>query len=84
MACALSDVLRCSSDWGSETNALGNGFLHSFMGLLANFRNQESQYFRPLMDRASEGLDTAASLPQFVSLAEETEDVSQVDALPPE
>lgn len=81
VACTLSDVLRCSSDWGSEVHSLGHGFLHGFMRLLAHFRNRESQYLQPLMDKTSDVLDAVVSLPQFLPIVKESEEVSQTDDL---
>jgi hypothetical protein len=52
------------------------------MGFLASFRNRESQYLQPLMGKASDVLDAAASPPQFPPPTEETADASQVDEPP--
>lgn len=39
---------------------MGHQYLHGFMTMLSSFRNQESQYLRPLLTRAS--LTLAAEL----------------------
>ncbi|KAK2759787.1 hypothetical protein FQN54_002521 [Arachnomyces sp. PD_36] len=78
VASTLSDVLRCSSDWGSDMHALGHGSLQRFMGLPVNFRNRESQYLQPLRAKARDVLDVTALFSRFFSMVGESEDAAEV------
>lgn len=66
VACCLSDVLE-SAPLGRESSVLGHNFLHGFMTILASFRNQESQYLRPLLARAAKTLAAELQTPRLLT-----------------
>lgn len=53
IASCLSSVLEVSPNLTSQSVSTGHNFLHSIMKVLASFRNQESRYLQPLVERAS-------------------------------
>lgn len=66
VACCLSDVLE-SAPTGHEIFVTGHNFLHGFMKLLASFRNQESQYLQPLLQRAAKTLAAELQVPRLLA-----------------
>lgn len=52
---------------GHEASVTGHNFLHGFMKLLASFRNQESQYLQPLLQRAAKTLAAELQVPRLLT-----------------
>lgn len=46
---------------------MGHNFLHGFMKLLACFRNQESQYLQPLLQRAAKNIAAELQVPRLLT-----------------
>lgn len=52
----------------------GHNHLHGFMTLLACFRNQESQYLQPLLQRAAKNLAAEIRVPRLLTSPYEQDD----------